>query len=67
MAQRKIYGSLIGSIQETQEMLDYSVANNIYPEVVVINADGKSIDEAYRNVVDGKVQFRYVIDMSTLK
>lgn len=67
MAQRKIYGSLIGSIQETQEMLDYSVANNIYPEVVVINADGKSIDEAYRNVVDGKVQFRYVIDVSTLK
>lgn len=67
MAQRKVYGSLIGSIQETQEMLDYSVANNIYPEVVVINADGKSIDEAYHNVVDGKVQFRYVIDMSTLK
>ncbi|TKZ21462.1 zinc-binding dehydrogenase, partial [Brachyspira catarrhinii] len=30
---RKIFGSLIGGIRETQEMLDYSVANNIYPEV----------------------------------
>jgi uncharacterized zinc-type alcohol dehydrogenase-like protein len=63
-AHRKIYGSLIGGIPETQEMLDYSVANNIYPEVEVIAAD--KIDEAYQNVVDGKVKFRYVIDMATL-
>lgn len=63
-AHRKIYGSLIGGIPETQEMLDYSVANNIYPEVELIAAD--KIDEAYKNVVDGKVKFRYVIDMATL-
>jgi len=25
------------------------------------------IDKAYRNVQDGKVKFRYVIDMSTIK
>lgn len=63
----KIFGSLIGGIRQTQEMLDYSVANNIYPEVEIIKADAKAIDEAYRNVQDGKVQFRYVIDMSTMK
>lgn len=64
---KKIYGSLIGGIPETQEMLDYSVANNIYPEVEIINADGESVSNAYNNVVNGKVKFRYVIDMKTLK
>lgn len=65
--QRRVYGSLIGGIKETQEMLDYSVAHNLYPEVELIKADAGEIDKAYRNVLDGKVKFRYVIDMSTLK
>lgn len=66
-AGRKVYGTFIGGIKETQEMLDYSVENNIYPEVEVINADPAEIDKAYKNVADGKVKFRYVIDMSTIK
>lgn len=66
-ARRKVFGSQIGGIKETQEMLDYSVANNIYPEVEIIEANGKLIDEAYQNVLNGKVKFRYVIDMQTLK
>lgn len=66
LAHRKVYGSLIGGIKETQEMLDYSVAHNIYPEVDIIKADAYEIDRAWRNVSDGKVKFRYVIDMSTL-
>ena len=64
-AHRKVYASLIGGIKETQEMLDYSVAHGIYPEVEIIPADA-TIDEAYKNVLDGKVKFRYVIDMSTM-
>ena len=66
-ANRKIYGSLIGGIKETQEMIDFSVAHNIYPEVEIISADASEIDKAYRNVQNGKVKFRYVIDMSTIK
>ncbi|MDR0704457.1 MAG: hypothetical protein LBF88_05655 [Planctomycetaceae bacterium] len=66
-ANRKIYGSLIGGIRETQEMLNYSVANNIYPEVELIQAEAAEIDKAYKKIADGKVPFRYVIDMSTLK
>lgn len=62
---RKIYYSLIGGIPETQEMLDYSIKNNIYPKVEVIPI--QQINEAYKNVLDGKVQFRYVIDMASLK
>lgn len=67
MANRKIYGSLIGGMKETQEMIDYSVTHNIYPEVEVIPADGAAVDEAYRKVAAGEVKFRYVIDMSTMK
>lgn len=66
-ARRKVYGSLIGGIKETQEMLDFSVANNIYPDVEVISATPESIDKAYQNVLDGKVKFRYVIDMQTMQ
>lgn len=64
---RKVFGSQIGGIKETQEMLDYSVEHNIYPEVEVIKANGEEIDKAYQNVLDGKVRFRYVIDMRTIK
>ncbi len=64
---RKIFGSQIGGIKETQEMVDYSIRNNIYPQVQIIKAEGKLVNEAYKNVLDGKVKFRYVIDMSTLK
>ena len=66
-ATRRVFGSQIGGIKETQEMLDYSVAHNIYPEVEVIPADGAEIDHAYQHVLDGKVRFRYVIDMNTMK
>lgn len=64
---RKVFGSQIGGIKETQEMLDYSVANNIYPEVEIIPATATAIENAYKNVLDGKVKFRYVIDMKTMK
>jgi len=57
----------IGGIKETHEMLDYSVANNIYPEVEVIKPDGVAINAAYQKVLDGKVNFRYVIYITTLK
>ncbi|MCD7963051.1 MAG: NAD(P)-dependent alcohol dehydrogenase [Rikenellaceae bacterium] len=61
---RNLFGSQIGGIKETQEMLDYSVANNIYPMVEII--EPCRIEQAYKDVIDGKVHFRYVIDMSKL-
>ena len=64
---RKVFGSQIGGIKETQEMVDYSIANNIYPEVEIIPATAPSIENAYKNVLEGKVKYRYVIDMKTLK
>lgn len=64
---RNVYGSQIGGMKETQEMLDFSVKNNIYPEVEIIEATTTAVETAYKNVLDGKVKYRYVIDMKTLK
>jgi len=64
-ARRKVSGSQIGGIKETQEMLDYSVAHHIYPKVEIIPI--QKLDEAYQKVLAGEVKFRYVIDMKTLK
>ena len=64
-AGKKVYGSLIGGIKETQEMLDISVQQGIYPEVEIISV--KDIDKAYANLTSGKAKFRYVIDMGSLE
>ncbi|MGQ2623705.1 NAD(P)-dependent alcohol dehydrogenase [Campylobacter coli] len=60
-AGKKVYGSLIGGIAETQEMLDFSLKHKIYPETELITS--KDIDKAYENLTSGKAKFRYVIDM----
>lgn len=67
MANRRLFGSRIGSIGETQEMMDYSIEHGIYPEVILIKADADTITEAYNKVKNGEVKFRYVIDMKTMK
>lgn len=61
---KTLVGSLIGGIAETQEMLDYSAAHGISAQVEVIPI--QEINQAIQNVLDGKVQFRYVIDASTI-
>lgn len=63
--QRKIYGSLIGGIKETKEMLEFSIKHNIYPEIELISI--KDIDKAYENLTSGAGNFRYVIDMKSLE
>lgn len=51
-AGKKVYGSLIGGIAETQEMLDFSLKHKIYPETELITS--KDIDKAYENLTSGK-------------
>ena len=64
-ANKKVYGSLIGGIKETQEMMDFSLKHKIYPETEIINI--MQINEAYENLTNGKAKFRYVIDMKSLE
>jgi len=56
-------GSQIGGIAETQEMLDFCAEHGVIPQVEMIT--GEDITEAYDNIVDSRVRYRYVIDTST--
>ncbi len=64
---RKVYTSLVGNLKDHQICMDYSVKNAIYPEVTVIDATPEAVKKAYADVIDGKIKFRYVIDMKTLE
>ena len=61
--QKIIAGSNIGSIGKTQEVLDFCAEHNIAPQIEIISGD--KINEAWDNVVNSKVRYRYVIDTST--
>lgn len=62
---RRLAGSLIGGIKETQEMLDFCGQKNITSDVEVIAVD--KINEAYERMIKGDVRYRFVIDIATLK
>ncbi len=57
-------GSMIGSIRETQDMLDFCAKHNIACDIEVISAD--KINEAYERVLKSDVRYRFVIDTATL-
>ncbi|MBG8554139.1 NAD(P)-dependent alcohol dehydrogenase [Hymenobacter guriensis] len=61
---RRIAGSLIGGIQETQEMLDFCAQHNIVSDVEVIPMS--YINEAYERMLKSDVKYRFVIDLATL-
>jgi uncharacterized zinc-type alcohol dehydrogenase-like protein len=62
---KSLSGSGIGSIKETQEMLDFCAKNNIVSEIEMI--DIKDVNEAYERVLKSDVRYRFVIDIASLK
>ena len=64
LQRRTFAGSLIGSIRETQEMLDFCAEHGIAAEIEVVSAD--QINEAWERVLNSDVRYRFVIDNSTL-
>lgn len=56
-----ITGTSIGSIKETQEMLDFCGEHNITADVEIIA--GQDIEEAFARMLCGDVRYRFVIDM----
>jgi len=56
-----ISGSSIGSIKETQEMLDFCGKHNITADVEMIA--GEDIEQAFARMLKGDVKYRFVIDM----
>lgn len=65
MKRRRLAGSLIGGIKETQEMLDFCGKHNIVSEIELIPID--KINEAYDRMIKSDVRYRFVIDIASLK
>jgi uncharacterized zinc-type alcohol dehydrogenase-like protein len=65
LQRRSFAGSAIGSIRETQEMLDFCAEHGIGAEIEVISAG--EINEAWARVLSSDVRYRFVIDNSTLR
>jgi uncharacterized zinc-type alcohol dehydrogenase-like protein len=61
---RSLAGSLIGGIQETQEMLDFCGKHGITADVEIIPI--QKINDAYERMLKGDVRYRFVIDMATI-
>ncbi|MDQ0135464.1 putative zinc-type alcohol dehydrogenase-like protein [Neorhizobium galegae] len=61
---KSLSGSMIGSIKETQEMLDFCGEHNIVSEIEKINI--QDINEAYERVIKSDVRYRFVIDIASL-
>ena len=61
---RRIAGSLVGGIAETQEMLDFCAQHGITADVETIAA--KDINTAYERMLKSDVKYRFVIDATTI-
>jgi uncharacterized zinc-type alcohol dehydrogenase-like protein len=64
LGRRRIAGSPIGGIKETQEMLDFCAEKNILPECEMIRMD--EINHAFDRMEKADVRYRFVIDMASL-
>lgn len=64
MGRRRVAGSLIGGIRETQEVLDFCAEHDIHPICEIIRPD--QVNEAYAVMAKGDIAHRYVMDMSSL-
>jgi uncharacterized zinc-type alcohol dehydrogenase-like protein len=61
---KRLAGSLIGGIKETQEMLDFCAAHKLTADVEVIPV--QKVNEAYERLAKSDVRYRFVIDNATL-
>ena len=62
---KRLSGSAIGGIRETQEMLDFCAERGIVSDVEIIPI--QQVNKAYERLLKGDVKYRFVIDMASLK
>jgi uncharacterized zinc-type alcohol dehydrogenase-like protein len=65
MRRKRLVGSVIGGIWQTQEMLDFCADNSIAADVEVVPI--QKVNEAFDRVVRSDVKYRFVIDMASLE
>src|SRR6266404_1591003 len=65
MKRRRLAGSAIGGIRETQEMLDFCAKHGITSDIELIPI--QKVNDAYERLLKSDVKYRFVIDMASLK
>jgi uncharacterized zinc-type alcohol dehydrogenase-like protein len=62
VARNSFAGSMIGSIRETQEVVDFCDLHNVSPDITKVSL--ASINETWSDVIAKKARYRYVVDMT---
>jgi D-arabinose 1-dehydrogenase-like Zn-dependent alcohol dehydrogenase len=62
---RSIAGSMIGGIQETQEMLDFCAEKGLVADIELIRI--QQLEEAYARMLKSDVKYCFVIDNASLE
>ncbi|HWY67117.1 MAG TPA: NAD(P)-dependent alcohol dehydrogenase [Terriglobales bacterium] len=65
MKRRRLAGSAIGGIRETQEMLDFCADNGVAADIELIKI--QQVNQAYERLLKSDVKYRFVIDVASLK
>jgi uncharacterized zinc-type alcohol dehydrogenase-like protein len=65
LGRKSVAGSLIGGTKETQEMLDFCGEHGIVSDVEIITV--QEINAAYERLLKSDVNYRFVLDMASLK
>jgi alcohol dehydrogenase (NADP+) len=65
LGRRRLSGSPIGGIAETQEMLDFCAAHDITADVEIVPI--QKVNEAYERLLRSDVKYRFSIDMASLR
>lgn len=61
IARRSLAGSVIGGLQQTQQMLDFCSKNDLSCDIELIPI--QSVNRAYERVLNSDVRYRFVIDV----
>ncbi len=61
IARRSLAGSVIGGLQQTQQMLDFCSKNDLSCDIELIPI--QSVNRAYERVLSSDVRYRFVIDV----
>jgi alcohol dehydrogenase (NADP+) len=62
---KKVGGTMIGGIRETQEMLDFCGKHNVVADIEMVAA--QHINQAFERLLKNDVKYRFVIDLASLK
>ena len=65
LGRRRLAGSAIGGIRETQEMLEFCAERGIASDIEMVSI--QQVNSAYDRLLKGDVKYRFVIDMNSLK